>query len=337
MMLTTTTRAGAGQVRFDLRRSSRRMMASWAVRHLQSFFFSLGVMARAPVAALLTAAVLGIALALPGGLYLLLDNIIQVTGHWDTAGRVSVFLNSDESDDAAGELAQQLRRWDEVARVSVITRAEALSEYRSMSGFAEVLEAFEDSNPLPAVLAVEPITDVQNAAGMKELVAKISTLPQVEFARFDLQWLQRLNAIVEIVLRGVYLLAALLALGVVLIIGNTIRLGIENRREEIEIASLFGATKAFIRRPFLYGGLLYGVFGAVIAWGILALGFALLEPAVARLVSLYGSSFALKGLSAAEVAVLMASGAALGLLGAWVAVGRHLNAASPDQWSGGHS
>lgn len=334
-MLTRATRAGAGQVRFDLRRSSRRVLVSWAVRHIQSFFFSLGLMARAPIATLLTSAVLGIALALPGGLYLLLDNIIQVTGHWDTAGRVSVFLKTAETDAAAEELAQELRRWDEVARVSVITRAEALSEYRSMSGFAEVLDAFEDSNPLPAVLTVEPTSGVQNPASMKELVARISTLPQVEFARFDLQWLKRLNAIVEIVLRGVYLLAALLALGVVLIIGNTIRLGIENRREEVEIASLFGATKAFIRRPFLYGGLLYGLFGALIAWGILGLGFALLEPAVARLVSLYGSSFALKSLSGGEVVALMASGAALGLLGAWVAVGRHLNAASPDQWSGG--
>ena len=336
MMLTRTTRAGADQMRFDLRRSSRRIIVSWAVRHLQSFFFSLGLMARAPVATLLTAAVLGIALALPGGLYLLLDNIIQVTGHWDTAGRVSIFLKADESDAQAADLARELGRWDEVARVNVISRAEALSEYRSMSGFDEVLEAFEDNNPLPAVLTVEPTAEVQNPARMKELVAKISTLPQVEFARFDLQWLQRLNAIVEIVLRGVYLLAALLALGVVLIIGNTIRLGIENRREEIEIASLFGATKAFIRRPFLYSGLLYGLFGAVIAWGILALGFALLEPAVARLVSLYGSSFALKGLSGTGVAVLMASGAALGLLGSWVAVSRHLDAVSTDQWAGGH-
>ena len=335
-MLTRTTRAGAGQMRFDLRRSSRLVIVSWGVRHLQSFFFSLGLMARAPIATLLTSAVLGIALALPGGLYLLLDNIIQVTGHWDTAGRVSVFLKSAESDAAAGELAEELRRWNEVAGVSVITREEALSEYRSMSGFAEVLEAFEDSNPLPALLTVEPTAEVQNPASMKALTEKISALPQVEFSRFDLQWLQRLNAIVEIVLRGVYLLAALLALGVVLIIGNTIRLGIENRREEIEIASLFGATKAFIRRPFLYGGLLYGVFGALIAWGILALGFALLEPAVSRLVSLYGSSFALKGLSVAEGAALMASGAVLGLLGAWVAVGRHLNAASPQQWSGGY-
>jgi cell division transport system permease protein len=300
------------------------------VRHLQSFFFTLGLMARAPLATLLTAAVLGIALALPGGLYLLLDNVNQVTGHWDTGGQVSVFLKTEQSDAAAETLAQALRSWNEISRVSVITRADALSEYRSMSGLAEVLDAFEDSNPLPAVLTVEPRLEVQNPSRMKDLVARLSELPQVEVARFDLQWLKRLDAIVDIVLLGVYLLAALLALGVVLIIGNTIRLGIENRREEIEIANLFGASNAFVRRPFLYGGLLYGFFGAVIAWGILALGFALLEPAVARLVSLYGSSFELLGPSGPWVLFLIAGGSALGLVGAWAAVGRHLSTMAGD-------
>lgn len=286
-------------------------------------------MARAPLATLMTSAVLGIALALPGGLYLLLDNVNRVTGHWDTGGRISVFLNTSESDAEAEALAKRLRNWKEIARVSVITRAEALAEYRRMSGFAEVLDAFEDNNPLPAVLTVEPTPAVQDPATMETLTVTISRLPQVDFARFDLLWLKRLNAIVEIVRRGVYLLAALLALGVVLIVGNTIRLGIENRREEIEIASLFGATNAFIRRPFLYGGLLFGLLGAAIAWCILAIGFALLKPAVGRLVSLYGSSFELAGLEGSGILTLAATGTGLGLLGAWVAVGRHLSGTAP--------
>ncbi len=329
-MLTRATRGDANQARFELRGSGTRVLRSWAVRHLQSFFFSLGLMARAPIATLLTSAVLGIALALPGGLYLLLNNVNRVTGDWDTGGRISVFLKTAEPDAAAESLAQALRDWEEIARVSVITRAEALSEYRSMSGFSEVLDSLEDNNPLPAVLTIEPTQEVQNPTRMKDLVERISELPQVEFARFDLQWLQRLDAIVEIVLRGVYLLAALLALGVVLIIGNTIRLGIENRREEIEIANLFGATNAFIRRPFLYGGLLYGLFGALIAWGILGLGFTLLEPAVIRLVSLYGSGFEPARLSGPELLTLIASGALLGLLGAWVAVSRHLSTTAAE-------
>ncbi len=329
-MLRRATRTEKNEARFDLKGSGTGVLRSWLVRHLQSFFYSLGLMARAPVATLLTSAVLGIALALPAGLYLLLDNVNRVTGHWDTGGRVSVFLRTEASDDAARALAEDLRGWEEIARVDTITRAEALAEYRSMSGFDEVLDAFEDNNPLPAVLIVEPSSAAQKPELMESLVARISALDPVEFARFDLQWLKRLEAIIAIVLRGVYLLGALLALGVILIIGNTIRLGIENRREEIEIADLFGATRAFIRRPFLYGGLLYGVFGGLIAWGILALGFALLEPAVARLVSLYGSGYRLAGLSQTAVLTLIAGGASLGLLGAWVAVGRHLGRRSED-------
>lgn len=329
-MLTAAKRASAKQGRFNLRGPGRGTIGTWLTRHLQSFFFSLGLMARAPLATLLTCAVLGIALALPGGLYLLLDNVTRVTGDWNMGGRISVFLDTAASDEDAEAAARELRGWQEIARVSVTTRAEALSEFRRLSGFAEVMDAFEDDNPLPAVLVVEPAAGVQNPAAIKLLLAKLSELPQVELAQFDLQWLRRLDAIIGIVLRGIYLLAALLGLGVVLIIGNTIRLGIENRREEIEIASLFGATNAFIRRPFLYGGLLYGLFGGVIAWGILAAGFAVLKPAVARLALLYGSGFELAGLSATGLLSLAGCGAALGLLGAWVAVGRHLRRTAPD-------
>ncbi|HSS66125.1 MAG TPA: permease-like cell division protein FtsX, partial [Gammaproteobacteria bacterium] len=169
-MLSRAKRTGTNQARFDLKASGTGVLGSWVIRHLQSFFFSLGLMARAPIATLLTSAVLGIALALPGGLYLLLDNINRVTGHWDTGGRISVFLKTAESDAAAEALARDLRGWNEIARVTVITRADALSEFRSLSGFAEVLDAFEDSNPLPAVLTVEPALEIQNPSGMKLLV-----------------------------------------------------------------------------------------------------------------------------------------------------------------------
>lgn len=316
--------ATPGSPRFRLRGSGRGAVRSWLVRHLQSFFFSLGLMARAPISTLMTAAVLGIALALPAGLYVLLDNVNRLTEHWDGGNRISVFLRPGESDDAAESLAARLREWREIEQVTVITRAQALAEYRRMSGFSEVLDAFEDVNPLPAVLNVLPAPHVQDPATMQTVLASITRLPAVDFAHFDLEWLNRLDAIVEIARRGVYLLASVLALGVVLIVGNTIRLGIENRREEIEIARLFGATNAFIRRPFLYGGLLFGVFGAGIAGVIVAAGFVVLKPAVGQLSSLYGSDYGLSGLGAGGSLVLVGVGAGLGLVGAWVAVGRHL-------------
>lgn len=316
--------------RFDLNWPRRGVFRAWLVRHLQSFFFSLGLMARSPVSTLMTAAVLGIALALPAALYLTLDNLSQLAGGWDQGNRISAFLTGEQSDDDARALAGRLLKWQEISRVTVITREQALAEFRSMSGFADVLEAFEDSNPLPAVLTVEPAARFSDPATMETLAASLQRLPEVDVARFDLQWLKRFEAIVEVVRRAVYLLAALLALGVVLIVGNTIRLGIENRREEIEIARLFGATNAFIRRPFLYGGLLFGLGGAGLALAILTTGFFLLSPAVARLVALYGGGFRLFGPGADVGLGLLIAGGGLGLAGAWLAVGRHLQAAGPD-------
>lgn len=315
---------------FDLGRPRAGALRAWLVRHLQSFFFSLGLMARAPLSTLMTAAVLGIALALPAALYLALTNVAQLTGQWESGNKISAFLTPHQDDDDARALAGRLVKWQEIERVSVITREAALAEFRSMSGFADVLESFEDNNPLPAVLSIEPAAKFSDPATMEALAASLQRLEEVDAARFDLQWLKRFDAIVEIFRRTVYLLAGLLALGVVLIVGNTIRLGIENRREEIEIARLFGATNAFIRRPFLYGGMLYGGGGGCLAWAILAAGFLVLSPAVSRLVALYGGSFQLNGPGLALSFGLLAGGAALGLVGAWLAVGRHLQDARPD-------
>lgn len=328
-MLTQSSKRRANSS-FNLSWPRSGALRAWLVRHLQSFFFSLGVMARSPLSTLITAAVLGVALALPAGLYLLLDNVARLSGHLDNGNRISVFLTPASEDQQAKALAERLRGWQEVERVTVISRDQALAEFRAMSGFADVLDAFEDANPLPPVLSVEPTARFADPPALEALAASLARLPEVDTARFDLQWLKRFEAFVEIVRRGVFFLGALLALGTVLIIGNTIRLSIENRREEIEIARLFGATNAFIRRPFLYGGLLYGLGGGLLAWGMLAGGFVLLSPAVGRLLALYGSNHGLSGLDLVHTLGLLATGAALGLAGAWVAVGRHLNAIEPD-------
>jgi cell division transport system permease protein len=165
---------------------------------------------------------------------------------------------------------------------------------------------------------------------MEKLLTRLGALPKVDFAEFDLAWLKRLYAILHIVERGVLILAALLAAGVVLVVGNTMRLGIENRRQEIEIAKLFGATDAFIRRPFLYSGLLYGALGGLIAWLLVWGCFVLLDEPVHRLSALYSGDYRLQSLGPLASVVLLAGGAALGLLGSWLSVGRHLRAIEPS-------
>ena len=323
--------AGAPQtVKFALSPTGGRRLRPWLTRHLQTFFYTLGLLSRAPLASFLTAAVIGMALALPVGLYVLLDNVRDATRGWGGSNAISLFLQRKISDDEAEAVAGNVRDWPEVAGARVITRAQALEEFRQLSGFADVMEAFSNDNPLPAVVVVEPAVNAEDGAAMDALLARLGALPEVDFAQFDLAWLKRLYAILRIVERGVLVLAVLLAGGVLLVVGNTMRLGVENRRHEIEIAKLFGATDAFIRRPFLYSGLLYGALGGVIAWLLVWVCFLLLGEPVQRLTALYPGDYRLQGLAAWASVVLVAGGAMLGLLGSWLSVGRLLPAIEPS-------
>ena len=314
---------------FTLSSTGSRRLRSWLTRHLQTFFYTLGLLSRAPLASFLTAAVIGMALALPAGLYVLLDNVQDATRGWDGRNAISLFLELDVGDDGAGKMAGDLGTWPEVAAVRVITRGQALEEFRELSGFAEVMDAFSSDNPLPAVIVVEPALDAGETVAMEKLLERLGTLPGVDYAQFDLAWLKRLYGVLRIVERGVLVLAGLLAAGVLLVVGNTMRLSIENRRQEIEIAKLFGATDAFIRRPFLYSGLLYGALGGVIAWLLVMVCYMLLGEPVHRLTALYSGDYRLQALDGVASMVLLATGSLLGLAGSWLSVGRHLAVIEP--------
>lgn len=301
---------------------------NWLVRHAQVSLNSLGRLYRSPFASLMTAAVIGIALALPSGLYLLTGNLQRLSTQWDGNANLSLFLRHSVSAGEAQALRERLAAWPEIDSLRLITPEQALEEFRDLSGFGEALDAL-DENPLPAVLAVKPTADHADAEAAAALLEKLNALPEVDLAQLDLQWVKRFNAIVDIVRRSIWVMAALLGLAVLLIIGNTIRLEIQNRREEIEITKLIGATNAFIRRPFLYSGFWYGISGAVLAGVLVELAFVQLHGPVRQLAGLYQSGFSLQTLSLQDVFLLLACGAALGLLGAWLAVSRHLAAIEP--------
>ncbi len=301
-------------------------MQAWFMHHLYVLFSSLGQLSRQPLPTLLTASVIGIALALPAGLYLLLENAQQISQHWDGSVQMSLFLKTEVEDAQAQQLADELRGHTGIATVELITRAQALEEYRRLSGFSDALSALDD-NPLPAVLVVTPKqSDPQSSQAVLE---QLSQLPAVDIAQFDMRWLKRLFAIMDMVRRGILILSSLLALAVLLVIGNTIRLAIHNRREEIEITRLFGATDAFIRRPFLYAGIWYGLFGSLLAWVLVKIAFAQLQTPVQTLTRLYHSDYSLVTLSLNDSLLLLLAGAGLGLAGAWLAVGQHLQAIRP--------
>jgi len=304
------------------------LLRNYFVRHVQVALNSLGRLYRSPLASLMTAAVIGIALALPSGLYLLTGNLQRLSTQWDGSTSFSVFLHKTVSLQQIRALQNRLQQWPEIESLQLITPDQALSEFRELSGFGEALDALEE-NPLPFVITIKPARTQADVKSSAVMLDKLREFPEVELAQLDLQWVKRFNAIVDIVRRSIWVMAALLGLAVLLITGNTIRLEIQNRRDEIEITKLIGATNGFIRRPFLYSGFWYGVTGAVVAGLLVELAFLQLHSPVRQLAGLYQSGFSLQTLSLTGSLALLVAGTSLGLLGAWLAVGRHLAAIEP--------
>jgi cell division transport system permease protein len=298
----------------------------WLQHHWYSFKSSFQQAIYAPLLTLLTSAVIGISLALPAGLFLLLENARQITQHWDANTQISLFLKVEVTDNAAAQLAEQLRQQSTISKVRIIGKEEALAEYRELSGFSDALQAL-DENPLPAVLVIQPA--LQDNENIKNLFQMLQKLPEVDNVQFDMRWLKRWFAMVEVIRRGILVLAGLLGLAVILITSNTIRLAVNNRREEIEITRLFGASNGFIRRPFLYSGLWYGVLGGVVAFALIKLGFALLDTPLQHLNSLYQTQYQLNLFEIDMILILLIIGALLGLSGAGFAVGKHLRQMQP--------
>lgn len=304
-----------------------RRIRTYFLRHAQVAVASIGTLMRSPVASAMTIAVIGITLALPTGLYLAIHNLERVTRGIDPGGQISLFLKQDVSDPAAERLVERVRKLRGVARVEYVSRGQALTEFKRLSGFGEAISAL-DRNPLPAVIVVHPFAGARPDE-VEGLVAELRRLESVDLAQLDLEWVRRLHAILAVAQRATAMLAGLLGLAVLLTVGNTIRLAILNRREEIEVIKLVGGTNGFIRRPFLYAGVLQGLLGAVAAWVILGIGLVFLGGPIGDLSALYGSEFSLAGLDHFASLTLLATGALLGWLGSRIAVGRHLRAIEP--------
>lgn len=279
------------------------------------------------VSSVLTWLVIGIALALPVALDVALDNAGELSAGWDSPSQISLFLADDIQVEAARQLATELEAREDVASVRFVSREDALAEFSELSGFADVLASLEE-NPLPNLLLVSPAGDL-GGAGAGGLRAQLGAMPQVAEAVLDMAWLQRLNSLMELSRRMVMAIGALLVLGVVLILGNTIRLAIEARRDEIVIVKLVGGSNPFVRRPFLYTGLWYGVGGGFFAGLLVTLALWFLQQPVSRLAALYESEFELAGLGLMGFLNLLVLGGLLGLAGAWLAVSRHLAKIEP--------
>ena len=298
---------------------------SWLAQALNG---SLLRMMRAPLASLLTILVIGVALALPAGLALLVTNAARATDGFANALDLSVYLKADVPLDRAQTLKDEALQRADVAEVTVISADQALEEFKEYSGFGAALAVLKD-NPLPNVLHIRPRVEADAAGRLEVLRQYLASWPEADIVQVDSGWVLRFNAILEVIRRLLLLTVALLGAGVLAVVGNTIRLEVEGRRAEIEVIKLVGASNAFVRRPFLYTGMIYGLGGALLAWGIVAAAVAVLDEPVGHLAALYGSPFTLRGLSRQDIATLLAGGLVLGWLGAYLSATRHLKQLEP--------
>ncbi|WP_306523633.1 permease-like cell division protein FtsX [Rheinheimera sp.] len=294
--------------------------------HVRQAVTSLGELWRSPLWALITVAVLGISMTLPTTLHLLVKNVQQVSRSYDQSFEISLFLKNDASATDIATLVTLLQGDNQVAKVRLIDKAAAMAEFKQQSGFGEAL-AFLDQNPLPDVLLVTP--KLNQPAAAEALMHKLEKERFVELAKLDISWLERLAALMNLMQQAVYTIAVLLLSAALLVIGNTIRLSIMDKKAEIEVMKLVGATDAFIQRPFLYTGIWLGVFGGFLAFVVVELMLWWLQGAIATVTQLYQSDFVLRSLSLHEFAYLMLIAVSLGLVGSYIAVRSHIKAIEP--------
>jgi cell division transport system permease protein len=301
-------------------------VSAWLLHHLQSMIFSLGKIYQAPATTIMTVSVIGITLSLPGGFYLFLKNIDAISGDFRSTTQISLFLDLGVKEDRARALEKEIAGMDNVVSTRFISREQSLEEFRRDSGFGKSIDTLS-SNPLPHTILVEP--GEVDTFTVRNLLKRLQAMPEVEIAKLDTEWLERLYTIIEIARRSVTIITILFAFAVLLIIGNTIRLDIQNRYQEIVVTKLIGATDAFIRRPFLYGGVWYGFLGGIISWLIVEIGYLAIAGPLQRLNLLYQSDMRLITFSLHDFVILILSSTVLGLAGSWIAVARHLSKIEP--------
>jgi cell division transport system permease protein len=299
----------------------------WLTQHASTAVGALGRLSRQPFASLMIILVIGVTLALPAAINVIVKNVQSVSESWNNALDFSVYLKQEISVSEAEGLARLIGQRADIESVELISSDQALAEFKQQSGFGEALNQLGE-NPLPHALVVRPGPG-NTSASLTLLQEEIANLPETDLVQVDTEWVQRFHAILDIVRQAIAIGAALLGIAIVVIIGNTIRLDIENRREEIEVTKLIGASNAFVRRPFLWTGFWYGLLGGTFALLLMQYGLYLLRAPVARLAGLYQGNISVASLGLAESAAIVGAAVFLGLFASWVTAARHMRRIEP--------
>ncbi len=311
------------------RHSWRHPLRSWANSHRDSARLALHRVTDSPFSTLMIVLVMSIVLALPMGLAVLIDQVEQLGIDWQRAAQLSVYLEDEVDAAEAGQLQSRIDELPGVASTQLLDKELALAEFQQHSGLGEALQQLA-YNPLPNVILVMPESIEGGSSALRPLRDQLAQLPGVDEVQIDLLWVERLTAVLKMFERFTGGLTILLIIALLLVMANTIRLAIESRREEILVVKLVGGTDAFVRRPFLYLGVYYGILAGALAWLLLIAGLSWLNVTVREVASLYQSDFVLSGMPLIDGLTLLAAAMLLGLAGAWLAVGRHIREIQPQ-------
>jgi len=295
----------------------------WIKSHARGFIFAFGELIRTPLASLVTIIVIGIAMSLPAGFYTLLKNFQSISQHWNGNPTISLYLKPRLVQSEIQLLRDTLKKRVDIDHLQYISPDEGIKQFEKYTQFNDVLSIL-GTNPLPPVIVVTPTMQYRAPQALSVMVQSFQQMSQVGKAQLDMVWVKRLYQFVILGHRLMQVLAILFGLGVILITGNTIRLALQKHKEEISILRLVGATPSFIRRPLLYRGILYGFLGGIVAWILISLILAWLEPPIQALVASYGGTFVLKSLSFTSGIKIIVLSSILSFVGAWVAVRPHL-------------
>ena len=297
--------------------------------HAHALFSSLGRLSRTPFTTGMTIIVMAIAISLACSFFLLVSNVQQFTGNLESSNQISLFMKTAVADDKARSYAERLQQNPKIQQVTVISKQQAMEEFKANSGFGDALKALE-KNPLPSVIQVLPKNSLENQSELESLLTELQQNQDVDFAQIDMLWVKRLQTILRLARRTAAIVSFLLGIAVLFITGNTIRLELHNRKEEVVIAKLVGATHAFIQRPFLYSGFWYGFIAGVSAWIIVTLMMLVLQQPVEQLSLLYDGDFNLLFLGWGGSCFLLLTSSALGVLGSWVVLSYQLHQLKPE-------
>ncbi len=305
--------------------TNQSFFSSWWAHVRAALAFSLKRLWFNPLSTWVTLAAIAIALSLPTGLHLFLKNLQTLTNDQRQIPTVSLFLKQGVTAQQAKDRAALLTELNAIDKVIFESKENALKKFSEITGFGETIKSL-DENPLPHVLVVTPNLSLTSKMDgtIKDLTRKLKSYPEVDSVQADIEWVKRLGDIIQFAQRMGLVVWVLLLLTVLLVVGNTIRLDIENRKEEIDVARFIGATRPYIRRPFIFGGLWYGLFGGIISLVIVHFSMLFLIPPINTLSESYGSNFVLTGLNFTMTFYILLISSLLGVIGAWVAVGQHL-------------